>query len=104
MESDVLFETKYPKTVEEAVDRLLKILTPEEIADLKSKAEDELWKYHHSLGKYIRNKFGLWDDNQDLMKSIENEYFIIIDKVYATDVSCYIVRKLWSILKDRENG
>lgn len=58
-----------PKTVEEAVDRLVDELSLKDRTTIANIAEVELNLLHINLGEYIRNEFGLWSGNDDLMFS-----------------------------------
>lgn len=60
---------EWPKSIEEAVDRLLKLLSKEDVQSLKNAKEEDLIKYHFSLGALIRNEFGMWKGNDELLKS-----------------------------------
>ena len=58
----------YPKTINEAVDILVHILPKEELDKIKSMSKDDLTDLHFGLGQWIRNEFGLWDENYELMQ------------------------------------
>jgi hypothetical protein len=58
-----------PKTVEAAVHRLLSEMSAHEKEELKQISRERLGVYHFSLGLYIRNNFGLWHENNELIKS-----------------------------------
>jgi hypothetical protein len=58
-----------PKTVKNAVDRLISELSLKDKAMIANMAKVELSGLHITLGKYIRNEFGLWSCNEDLMAS-----------------------------------
>ena len=57
----------HPKTVSEAVNRLLVILADVEKEQIKALPQDDLVLLHFSLGKDIRNGFGLNDGNTALL-------------------------------------
>ena len=60
----------YPKTVSEAVDRLLTILTDLEKEQIKALPKDELVLLNYNnFGKDIRVGFGLIDDNTALLSN-----------------------------------
>ena len=59
---------RWPKTVDEAVDRLLSGLSDEDKAVLRETPKEELGRFHHGLGTYIRNEFGLWAGNKELIR------------------------------------
>lgn len=60
---------KWPKTVEEAVDQLILLMSKEDKETLRNTPEKDLILFHHGFGTYTRNEFGLWGGNEDLMKS-----------------------------------
>jgi len=80
---------EHPETIEEAVNRLLAILTDAELQKIKSMAKDELVLLHFSLGKDIRNAFGLNGDNA-----------VLLGKHCADVVSGDIIEALWEKLSN----
>jgi len=58
----------FPKTITEAVDILVHILSKEDLDKIKSMSDDDLTDLHFGLGQWIRNEFGLWNENYELMK------------------------------------
>ena len=67
-------ENNYPKTIAEAVDRLLSTLSEKDKEAIKNTAKDDLIGLHFSLGTYIRNAFGLWKDNKELVEACGQSY------------------------------
>ncbi len=49
-----------PLSIEDAISELKKVLPPDQIAKLQSDPEDDMVLYHHGLGTWIRNEWGLW--------------------------------------------
>jgi len=84
-----------PKTVDEAVDRLMTVLDDEHKLIVASMQEDELIDLHFSLGTDIRNSFGLHNENSPLLKSLG--LF-----VHPDDASMVIINALWKKLRDYE--
>ena len=84
----------YPKTVSEAVDILMHIMPEEELHKIKSSSEENLLFAHLGLGQFIRNNFGLWDENYELMHDcgVSNE----------DDASNVIVKALWNKLRSND--
>ena len=83
---------EFPRTVQEAV-RLLQRLVPEpEQAKIAAMSEDELINLHFGLGMWIRNNLGLWEPSSVL--------------VWATgaaepdDASTVIIKAFWQRLRD----
>jgi hypothetical protein len=68
------------------------ILPEEELQNIKSSSEDNLILAHIGLGQFIRNNFGLWDENYELMHhcGASNE----------DDASSVIVKALWEKLNN----
>ena len=83
--------TKTPKTVDEAVTRLISVLDNEHKQAIAMMQEDDLINLHFSLGIEIRNAFGLHDQDSPLLKSLG--YF-----VHPDDVSMVIINALWKKL------
>lgn len=88
-----------PQTVEEAVIHLTEEISigeiPTENVDIIKKCDyDKLSMFHHSLGSYIRNGFGMWAEDSQLRKST--------GKDHPDDASMVIIQALWTELqKDR---
>jgi hypothetical protein len=59
--------------------------------------EDELSLLHINLGEYIRNEFGLWSGNEDLMSSCCT--IAKTDKIHEDTASTIIIEKLWERLR-----
>lgn len=83
--------TKAPKTVDEAVTRLISVLDNEHKLAIATMQESDLINLHFSLGIEIRNAFELHDQNSPLLKSLG--YF-----VHPDDVSMVIINALWKKL------
>jgi hypothetical protein len=61
-------------------------------------AEVELSVLHTTVGEYIRNEFGLWSGNKDLLTACC--FFAKRDKVSEDDASSIIIRELWKRLRE----
>jgi len=83
--------TSAPKTVDEAVNRLINVLDDEHKQFIATMREDDLIDLHFSLGIEIRNAFGLHDQGSPLLKSLG--LF-----VHPDDASGVIITKLWERL------
>jgi hypothetical protein len=87
-----------PKTVDGAVKRLISDMSLKDRAIIANMAEVELSLLHSNLGEYIRNEFGLWSGNQDLM--ISCCFFAKKEKVHQDEASSIIIKELWKRLKE----
>ena len=59
-----------PKTLDEAVDFLLREISDEDKETLQATPEDELIDLHFSYGQWIRNRFKLWNENWALVEAL----------------------------------
>ena len=88
----------FPRTVDEAVDRLISQFPLRDRTEIAKMSKEDLGGLHVSLGKYIRNQFGLWAENKELMKSccsVSGE-----DALHQDDAASVIVNELWKILRE----
>jgi hypothetical protein len=88
--------TNPPKTVNDAVERLNSELALKDKVTIANMAETELSTLHSNLGEYIRNEFGLWLGNKDLLASCC--FFVKKDNVHVDEASSIIIRELWKRL------
>jgi hypothetical protein len=86
-----------PKTVDEAVKRLISDMSLKDRTIVANMAEIELSLLHANLGEYIRNEFGLWSGNSDLMTSCC--FFAKKEKVQEDEASSIIIEELWKRLR-----
>ena len=89
--------SKTPITVDQAAERLISELSFKDKTTIANMAEVELSVLHTIVGEYIRNEFGLWSGNKDLMTSCF--FFAKRDKITADDASSIIIRELWKRLR-----
>jgi hypothetical protein len=99
---------EWPKTVEEAVDQLLSSMPEEYREVLKNTAEEDLALFNHGLGTYIRNEFGLWANNGELLKSCGSQMMpdsayddYLMMMVNPDEASMVIIKALWGRLQDQ---
>ena len=82
---------QHPKSIDETIELLLSELPERDKEAIRNIAEEQLSSLHLSLGNYIRNEFGLWWNNEELLKaccpdsSLRN----------ADDVSMVNIKALW---------
>lgn len=89
----------WPKTVDEAVDRLVATLSEARKRQLRELPKGELGRTHHGLGMTIRNIFGLWQGNRALLNSCAAREGYPSGMLHPDDVSIVIVRALWERLQ-----
>ena len=93
----------WPKTVEQAVEVLLAVLPQEEKAKIIKLGKDNLGSLHFGLGMWIRNEFGLWAGNRDLLDDVARLTGLEKgEEVHPDDASDLIIYKLWKKLEETQ--
>ena len=83
-------DRKIPATLTEAHAELERLLHPKMLAEIDAmESEDEMAKYHFSLGMAIRNRWGLWRGSP-LAKQMQKMGF-----THADDMSSVILKTFW---------
>ena len=60
---------EWPKTLTEAVKICLLTMTPKEKEIIKNTSIDNLINFHFSWAMQMRNEFGMWEGNRELVES-----------------------------------
>ena len=84
-----------PKTVKAAVDELMIRMSDAEKEKFSKEKEENLIMFHHGLGRWIRNNFGLWSDNVELAKDC--------GEMHPDDASGVIIEALWKRLSEEQD-
>ena len=90
-------EDTIPTTPEEAI-QVLDALLVEEDKEWLVTEENAAIKVHHSLGRWIRNNWGLWADEPNMLKT----YFINKGVTHPDDMSGEILDAYVKYLKSNE--
>ena len=85
------------KSVSEAVDLLIPVLSLKDRTRIASMDEGDLIDLHFSLGAYVRNEFGLWSGNDDLLNDCRQMSGITF--MNPDDAAAFIIGELWKRLK-----
>ena len=87
----------FPRSISEAVSRLLTGMSLKDRATMANMTEDELTTLNFTLGSYIRNAFGIWSGNEILLEAcrIASGDPTLPRKEAAT----VIMRELWKELR-----
>lgn len=83
-------ESEWPRTVEAAVERMLSVMTAEQRELVRGTACSDLIRFHDNLGMWIRNQFGLWRGNKELMEAC--------GLPHPDDCSMVIIEACWRCL------
>ncbi len=89
----------WPTTVKATVADILKGMPEESVRIVKSTAKDDLIKFHHGWGTGIRNHYGLWRGNKELLRDACGG-----DACHPDDASMVIIEAVWEELRARGNG
>jgi len=87
-----------PRTVNEAVEDLIFKLPLKDKATVANMTEDELPTLYLPLGNYIRNNFGLLNENNELISDCR--FLLKKDSANEDDCSVLIIEKLWERLNN----
>lgn len=80
-----------PKTVKEAAGLILSEMPGRDKLLIRNTKKEDLIKFHLSWGNEIRNRCGLWDGNDDLMKDAGASH--------PDSVSMKIMERVWDELR-----
>ena len=87
-----------PKTVAEAVDRLISDLDLEARVKIANMDLDDLVNFHSNLHVYFKNAFGVWSGNTELLSDCRS---ISKDPIYNEDeATVVIIGVLWQKLQE----
>jgi hypothetical protein len=81
----------WPKTVDEAVTRILAGMDDAKKALVRDTKKEDLISFHHGWGTGIRNGFGLWRGNTNLLADCHTEV--------PDDASMVIIEAVWQRLQ-----
>lgn len=90
-------EDKLPQTLDQAVDRIVSKLKEDDKLTVKNTPFNDLIQYHHGWGTGIRNSFGLWGDNKELIVSICGP-----KECHPDDASMAIIYGVWNKLNGND--
>ncbi len=80
--------TKVPETLQECFTALNELLNVGEVDRIMMCSEDDLINYHHGLGRFIRNEWGLWRGGP-LKTHLSDLGFIHPDDMSQTIIEAY---------------
>ncbi len=75
------------------MDELISTLDPESLDMLRTMPKDDLVQYHHGWGTDIRNVYGLWGGNPELMASCGRRH--------PDDCSMVIMEAVWDSVHEQ---
>jgi len=94
--------SQWPRTIEDAVDRVIAIMSEEEKYVLMNSPEKELINFHFGLGNMICNEFGLCKGNDDLLKACARSRYNAFERLFfqndPDEASGFIIEIVWKRL------
>lgn len=89
---------KIPSNLEECFEALNEELVASDIKLIKNSPEGSMHQFHHGIGRWIRNNWGLWSG------STLSEWFNEIEITHADDMSGIILESYWKFLNNKPIG
>jgi hypothetical protein len=86
-----------PRTVNEAIDRLISNMPLKDKITVANMSQIELPNLHLTLGRYLMNNFGLLSGNQELLKSCRSAVKEVLQ--HEEDAVAIIIDALWKKLQ-----
>lgn len=83
----------WPTTVQAAVEDIVGALSEDDKATLRKTEKEDLIRFHHGWGTGIRNDYGLWRGNRQLLESACGK------PCHPDDASMVIIEAVWSALR-----
>lgn len=84
-----------PTTLDECMEALKERLSPADQVALIRSSADDLGLYHHGLGQWIRNNWGLWKGGPLL------DHMTSLGFLHADDMSMSIIREFWARMNNK---
>jgi hypothetical protein len=92
-QTEVLGPDQWPKTMSEAVEQITSGMKEEDKALIRRTSRNDLVLFHFSWGMGIRNAYGLWRGNRDLLVSACGR------PCHPDDASMLIIEAVWTELR-----
>ena len=83
------FKVYVPEDLEDAFVELKKMLSPALLNEMRLKSEEDMIGYHHGLGTWLRNNWGLWAGSRLA------QYFRQLGVNHPDDMSGIILTSFW---------
>jgi hypothetical protein len=83
----------FPKTVKEAAALILSEMSGRDKLLIRNTKRDALIKFHFSWGNDIRNRCGLWEGNDDLIRDVS--------EFHPDGASMRIMERVWEEIQNQ---
>jgi hypothetical protein len=93
-EDELMGPDTWPTTVEAAVADILSVMSDEDKAEVRGTQKEDLIMFHHGWGTGIRNDYGLWRGNTELIKAACGQ------ACHPDDASMIIIEAVWAALQE----
>lgn len=91
-----MIQSQWPQNIDEAVKICLLTMTGQEKNAIKNTLAENLIMCHFGWAVNMRNEFGLWQGNNELIASCGANN--------PDDASTAIVRSVWKVLNQKQNS
>lgn len=82
----------WPTTTTQAVMLIAEELTDGDKSAIATLRQRDMTQYHHGLGTYVRNRFGLWRGNMELLDSTGTKHPDDASQVILEQLNTHLVR------------
>jgi hypothetical protein len=90
-------EVKIPKTVKETVYLVVEELDTESIKYIYDD-KNSPWSLHHTIGRRIRNAWGLWSPYTELKEDAATNYGI----AHPDDITGLLLEWVWAVVRNED--
>ncbi len=84
-----------PESVEAAVNTVIDRMSDEDKAKIQAMDDDRSYEYHHTVGRYLRNDWSLWEPDTPIKRDAVASYGI----AHADDISGLILSWVWAKIR-----
>lgn len=89
-------QSRKPETLDDTFHAIKKYFTTKELAEIQKSSDEKVMnKYHNSVGRQIRNEWGLWTDSE------LKQFFIDLGLDHPDDMSGVILTSFWRRLHEK---
>ena len=90
---ETLVRASWPSTLDQSVERLIQEMDEPDKTMIRNTKKEDLIMFHHGWGTGIRNEFGLWRGNTNLLADCHVKH--------PDDASMVIIEAVWQTLQEQ---
>lgn len=82
-----------PTNLDECIQACYQIATDEDLEDIRARPEEDMIEFHHTIGRWMRNEWGLWTGGP------LKDYFLNLGLWHPDDMSSLILKSFCRYVK-----